>query len=267
MGIPSDVARGCIVVKLGGGLITRETGVGPRIETGLVAGLARELAALARPLVVIHGTGAYGKPPARRYGYLHGTLGRERREVVAEVSAHLLEFESLLTRHLLDGGLCALRLPVLSMMQGEGSSCRLADPVAPQRLLDLGVTVVVGGGFVPCREGFCVCSSDLVAASLAVALQADCLVFATRARGVYRSFGASERIDDAIWDELDEAALECLPRDGAERDVSGGMPAKVRAGMDAAKAGVPAYIVDGRVPGNLAAAIAGRPISGTRIHA
>lgn len=263
----SDVARGCIVVKLGGGLITRETGVGPRIETGLVVGLARELAMLARPLVVVHGTGAYGKPPARHYGYLRGTLGPERRAVVAEVSAHLLQFESLLTDHLLDGGLCPLRLPVLSLMQGEGGSCRLADSGAPKQLLDLGCAVVVGGGFVPCREGFCVCSSDLVAASLAVSLQAVCLVFATRERGVYRSFGASERVDDEIWNEIDEAALEGLPRGGTKHDVSGGMPAKVRAGMDAAKAGVPAYIVDGRVPGNLAAAIAGQPISGTRIRA
>ncbi len=253
----------CIVVKLGGSLITRDTGTGPWIETGLVIDLARELSALNRPLVVVHGTGAFGKPPAERYAYLHGHLSAERRGVVAEVTAHLAGYESLLLEHLLDGGLYPYRISTAALMRGTSAGCRLADAEPARQLLRHGVTAVVGGGFVTTSTGFRVCSSDDVASDLAHAVQADCLIFATRAGGVYRAFGTDSR----VYDEVDgDYLLGPKSHDDAERDVSGGMVAKVRAGLRASERGIATFVVDGRIPGNLGATLSGRPLSGTRIR-
>ncbi len=96
MATRASTSQGCVVVKLGGSLITRDTGTGPWLEAGLVIDLARELSALNRPLVLVHGTGAFGKPPAERYAFLQGHLDAERRDVVAEVAAHIGRYESLL---------------------------------------------------------------------------------------------------------------------------------------------------------------------------
>lgn len=263
MATRANTSRGCVVVKLGGSLITRDTGTGPWLEVGVVVDLARELSALNRPLIVVHGTGAFGKPPAEQYAFLQGYLSAERRGVVAEVAAHLGRHESLLIEHLLDGGLCPFRISTAALMRGTSAGCRLADLGPVQHLLRHGVTVVVGGGFVTTSTGFEVCSSDDVASELAHAVQADCLIFATRASGVYQAFGS----DDRIYDEINGNFLpDSKSQDYAERDVTGGMPAKVRAGLRASERGIATFIIDGRVPGNIEATLSGRPLSGTRIR-
>ncbi|WP_089726000.1 amino acid kinase family protein [Candidatus Thiosymbion oneisti] len=263
MATRASTSQGGVVVKLGGSLITRDTGTGPWLEAGLVIDLARELSALKRPLVLVHGTGAFGKPPAERYAFLQGYLDAERRAVVAEVAAHLGRYESRLIEHLLDGGLCPFRISTAMLMRGTSVGCRLANSEPIQDLLRHGVTLVVGGGFVTTPTGFGVCSSDDVASDLAQAIHADWLIFATRASGVYQAFGT----DDRIYAEVDgDSLLDSKFQDGAERDVTGGMPAKVRAGLRASKRGIATFIIDGRVPGNIEATLCGRPLSGTRIR-
>src|SRR5437879_3062703 len=76
------------VVKLGGSLLTYKERIAT-FHVGLARRLAREIAQYAGPVVVLHGTGSYGKPPAHQYGYEDGFLSRARGKVVAEVSAQL----------------------------------------------------------------------------------------------------------------------------------------------------------------------------------
>ncbi|VEB45255.1 Predicted archaeal kinase [Chromobacterium violaceum] len=99
------------MVKLGGSLITCEGPGGPDVDRDLLTARARELAACGRPLVLVHGTGAYGKPPARRYGYLDGRLPSGRAGVVAEVARDLARLELEVVDCLEAGGLKPLRLP------------------------------------------------------------------------------------------------------------------------------------------------------------
>ncbi|MEO9384651.1 isopentenyl phosphate kinase family protein [Chromobacterium phragmitis] len=252
------------VVKLGGSLITVDGPDGPGVNRDLLTARARELAACGRPLALVHGTGAYGKPPARRYGYLDGRLHRSRAEVVAEVARDLARLELEVVECLEAGGLKPLRLPAIQLFrarEGKASPLSLA-PVA--ELLARGLTPVIGGNFVFDCDGFAVCSSDIIAVELALALEASSLVLATRARGVHREHGSSEAVHGQLSDSDDEALRKI---DAAGQDVSGGMQAKISHGFRAARRGIATYVVDGRVAGNLSGALAGAPLQGTRLLA
>lgn len=257
----------CCVVKLGGGLITGFSACGnavPVLNRALLVALAGELRALHCPLIVLHGTGTFGKPPALKYGYMDGRLACERRAVVAEVASQLAQMEADVLACLLEGGLHAFRLPVVGLAPRAGASVGTAGAALVGDLLARGMTPVIGGNFALDEDGFAVYSSDNIAVDLAIAMQAQSLVLATRAHGVYSDFGRSNSIYTHLC-EGDVALIDSV--DAADHDVSGGMRRKIVTGMRAAQHGIPTYIVDGRIPGNVAQALSGSPMSGTQLHA
>lgn len=263
MNASDRVPRGCEVVKLGGGLITslRDR---PELDHTLVTDRAREVAERGAPTVLVHGTGAFGKPNARAFGYLDGRLPAGSQAVVSMVCTLLARLELELLECVRDAGLHPIRLPVASLAGYGGGTIRLHGADQVRRLLAHGFTPVLGGNFVWGDDGFAVYSSDTVAVDLATELDARCLVMATRAPGVQRRFGETEEIFERL-DADDTALVDSI--DPAAEDVSGGMRTKVTECARAARAGIPTFIVDGRLPGNLAAGLAGHPLSGTRLYA
>lgn len=252
----------CVVVKLGGSLITLCENGQAVTNRELVTACASELAASGKPVVLVHGTGTFGKPPAIRYGYLDGHLSAERSDVVAHVSLDLAKLEMDVLESLAAGGLRPLRLSTSALFRLENGHVVCKDPGLIRDLLVRGITPVLGGHFIIDPLGFSVCSSDTIAVDLAVALQASTLALLTNAHGVYRDFGNS----DAIYHELslqDGPQLAAL--DGATHDVSGGMKSKVSSCWHAVENGIPSFILDGRLPGNLTNVFAGRMQAGTRL--
>lgn len=262
-----DASPSCQVVKLGGSLITSvEPGPAARpvLDRALVTERAAELAASGRPTVLVHGTGSFGKPHARTHGYLDGRLRAGRQAVVAEVSTLLARMELELLECAQQAGLHPLRLPVGVLADYAGGRVRLHGAEAVRRVLAHGFTPVLGGNFVWGDDGFAIAGSDTIAVDVAIALRARRLVMATRAPGVQRSFGESDEIFDRL-DADDTALVDAI--DPAVHDVTGGMRMKITNCARAARAGIGTFIVDGRVPGNLAASLSGTPLSGTRLDA
>lgn len=236
----------------------------PELNQRLVIACAREIAGVNRPVIVLHGTGTFGKPPALKYGYLDGRLGRERRAVVAEVSSQLAQMEASVLTCLQAAGLHPFRLPVVSLARCFGARVRLTGTALVADLLARGMTPVIGGNFALDEDGFMVYSSDSIAVDLAIAMQAESLVLATSAHGVYRNFGRDEEIFPHLCPG-DVASIDSV--DAATHDVSGGMRKKIVNGLRAAQQGIPTFIVDGRIPGNLLRTFSGTPLSGTRLRA
>jgi isopentenyl phosphate kinase len=107
--------------------------------------------------------------------------------------------------------------------------------------------------------GFVVCSSDAIAARLAVELHARRLFFATDVPGIMRR---TER-GEVLLAEVGE--LEAAAVDASDNDATGGMRGKVIAGLAAARAGTSTLVLDGRVPGRLLGALKGQDVPGTRL--
>ncbi len=99
-------------------------------------------------------------------------------------------------------------------------------------------------------------NADTAAGDVAVALQAERLVFLTDVPGVREAEG---NVQSTLGPKLAKELIES----GA---VAGGMVPKVEAGLRAAAAGVQTFVVDGRGRGALRAVLAGSP-GGSRITA
>ncbi|MFD4829382.1 isopentenyl phosphate kinase [Streptomyces uncialis] len=258
-------AADCRVVKLGGSLITTtDPGGRPHVNEQRVVALAQEIAATALPTILVHGTGAFGKPAARRHDYLDGVITTGRQNVFAEVAALLSRLELAVLEALQQGGLCTVRVPLSGLCAYTDGGIRLLNVDAVRLLLDHGIVPVLGGNLAWGQHGFAVYSSDTLAADLAIALRATGLIMATNACGVHLHHGASDRIHREL--DADEPVLSgsVLPD---RQDVSGGMRAKIRECGRAARTGIPTFIVDGRLTGNLTASLRGATLSGTRIRA
>jgi acetylornithine/N-succinyldiaminopimelate aminotransferase len=273
-GFAVSAGDGVLVVKIGGAAVV------PAGSGGLqVAGVLEDVAALrraGRPVVVVHGGGPEITRWSERLGlqprFVDG-LRYSDPETVAVAEMALARVGKDIAAALTAAGAPALSLG------GRDAALLTARPLvrrdADGRVLDLGLvgeirevrTEVLGAlleaGLVPVLapvaqgedgQAYNV-NADDAAADVAAALGASCLCLATDVPGV-----------------LVPGRTAPLPRcDGAEARrliaegvIRGGMRPKVDACLRAVERGVPvAWIVDGRRPGAVADAVAGREGAGT----
>lgn len=251
------------VVKLGGEVLA------DRHQLDLVAEQLALLASLSIRLVVIHGGGPQASALSRRLG-LEPEMVAGRRvtddaalEVVTMVYRGLLNTELVSALHR-----AGVQATGLSGVDGDLLTARRRPPVAVtddagvERLVDYGhvgdiesvdprvLRTLMDARFVPVvsslagdREGNVYnVNADTVAESIAIALQAQKLMFLTGAPGVLRDrTDPSTLVTFADPDDLAE-----LVASGA---LVGGMRPKVESCIRAANAGVErTHILDGRVP-------------------
>jgi isopentenyl phosphate kinase len=248
------------ILKIGGSLIT-DKARDCTFRHKCARRLADEVAAVGEPLVVLHGTGSFGKPPARRFRYMDGFLSRQRAPVVSQVEGMLDDLRGQFVQVLRAAGVPAYPLTATTLFRtsrGEISACTAE---ALRKLLDRGLCPVVSGAIVVDEQcDFAVLSSDLMASALATALPAQRLIFATDVPGLMIS-GTAEPLPLL---NADDVRLASWLDDGGE-DVSAGMRGKLTAGFRAARAGVVVQIVDGHVPGRVLQALSGHTVVSTRL--
>ncbi len=130
-----------------------------------------------------------------------------------------------------------------------------------RKLLDWGIVPVVNENDTTATDEISFGDNDFLAAQIAISLGADRLLLLTDIDGLY---SADPRHDPAarLVPEVDDfAALERLEIGVSVSPLgSGGMRSKVVAAEMATAAGIPAGIIDGTVPGPLAAALRGERV-------
>lgn len=247
-----------VVVKLGGSLIARSPRL-PAPGSGILRRLGREIAAAGRRAVVVHGTGAFGKPPAERYGYLDGRIANDGRVPVAEIKSRLLSLQAAVVAGLCRSGVRAVAASAADLLRVRAGRISAVDAAPLERWLALGMTPTLCGDILADESGdLRVCSSDEIACALARALDARRVVFATDVDFVLREDGTPVV-------RLSYGERLVLPR--SPRDVSGGMAGKLRAALALARRGTPSLVVNGLKPGRLNAALRGRHVAGTLVAA
>jgi isopentenyl phosphate kinase len=140
--------------------------------------------------------------------------------------------------------------------------CTSVDAAELAGLLDRGRLPVLAGALGEADGGVLIVSSDRVTETVATALGAARVVWATDVDGVLSAPGEAGELVAAL-DPLDAGRSAALV-DPAEPS-TGSMRGKVESALRLAAAGIPSQIVNGRVPGRVAAALAGRPVLGTRV--
>ena len=165
-----------------------------------------------------------------------------------------------------DGGLIhARKLKLLDQKDpriehdvGQVGDIVAIDPAVVRALQDdQFIPVVSPIGFGEHNESYNI-NADVVAARLAMVLQAEKLLMLTNIPGVLDQAGA-------LLPELTPRQIDALVDDGT---ISGGMIPKISGALDAARSGVKAvHIIDGRVPHALLLEVLGDQPFGTMIRA
>lgn len=259
-----------LVVKLGGSLITdKRRERHPRRE--VIGRLAEEIAAarptMAEGLIVGHGSGSFGHVAAARCGLGAGPVSDEPGKLagIADTQHQAATLHRLVVAELLAAGLAPF-----SWAPSTALEARAGRPVAGElgplvAALGRGLLPVVYGDVVTDREwGAAIASTEAVVRYLAGRL-------ARRGHRVRRVFWLGETA--GVYDpegrtvpKIDAAVYRRLRRQvggSAGTDVTGGMRLRLETARALARRGVESWIVDGTVPGLLAAALRGEEVPGT----
>src|SRR2546423_12797419 len=138
------------VVKLGGSIVTRSGGdATPQLHDAHVAGLLADLRRASRAVILVHGSGCFGKPAAVEFGSLTGRLPAEARGIVSDVSADLERLTGLLTQRLRSAGLRPVALPAASFFAREGNRLMLRQASVARAYIGRGLTAVIGSRLGP----------------------------------------------------------------------------------------------------------------------
>jgi len=267
--------RPVVLVKLGGSLIT-DKGTPGAARPGVIRRLAGELAAArtaeAAPLVVLgHGSGSFGHVAAAEHGLAGGIApgaGGARLAGITETQASAAELHRQVVAALAEAGALPFSIaPSSALVAAAGRPVAWsAEPVA--LALGLGLLPVVYGDVVLDRErGVAICSTEEVFTALAERLpqhgyRAERALWLGDTAGVLDAEG-STRAEIAPGD----LAAAAIAGSAAGTDVTGGMRHRVDTALALSGLGVESWILDGREPGALAAALAGEPAGGTRVPA
>lgn len=231
-----------LAIKAGGSVITRE-GEKPVFDRASARRLAAALSRLTEPCLLVHGTGSFGKPPARRYGYLSGSIPAGKPVPVAAIRADLARLHGLLVAELSRAGVRALSCPgreYFRLARGRLSVCRKAELL---RRLRSGFVPVVNSDIFDCPAGLRVVSSDAILAAACAAFKPRRAVFLTGAPGLLDAAG--ETLPQVRAQQL-PAIRRAMPNPAG--DVSGGMKGKLAEVMRITACGCDVLLADGRKP-------------------
>jgi acetylglutamate kinase len=243
-----------VVVKYGGNVSPADA------ESGLLAAFAADIALLRRVgvrVVVVHGGGPQISALSERLGlesrFFDGRrvtdeatlavvkmvlLGQVNPELVGQITAAGAPAAGVAGT---DGGLLTVR-PAADGALGRVGEIERVAPRVLTTLLDDGVVPVVatvGRGVDGADYNV---NADTVAGAIAVALQADKLIYLTNVPGLYEDFGTS---DEQLLSEVSVSRLRALlAGDGLHT----GMVPKIESILTALAGGVAqAHLLDGRV--------------------
>lgn len=201
---------------------------GPALEDpGLLAPLAREIAAFDGEVALVHGGG-------RQVERMLEKLGIESRFVDGrrQTSPAAMEVVEMIlsgsTNKALASSLTQAGVPAVGISGRDGGLIRASLWAA--KLLPV-ISPVSSG---PSGETVNV-NADEAAQWIARRIGAETLVFLSDVDGV--------NLDGGPVSELNEAAIEARTKDGS---IHGGMAMKVRMALDAARSGIPSVIIAGR---------------------
>lgn len=240
--------RSLWVIKIGGSIIsTRDDPNYLNLENVRLA--ARCLKKLAHPLIIVHGTGYLSKSFARNNQFLNRKILAKKKQIVNNCLLMLREIHLAVLKIFVNEGIHTISISPFTFYRYRSGLTELLHPEILQELLLNGYVPLIHGDLILDKQGnFRICSSDDLAASVIREFPADKLLFAADVPGVYpqdpRKFPHNKPFDSLDTHTLKK--LSQLPDD--DNDVSGAMPAKLKAINQAIEYFRECYIFDGRSP-------------------
>ena len=236
-------------------------------------------------LVIVHGAGSFGHPPAKKYqigqpfemkDYLEKRIG------FAEVQNEVKKLNSIICESLIEHGIPVIAIPPSSFITSHNKRIYDFDLNLIKTYLREGFVPVLFGdvvidylreGFVPVLFGdvviddevkIAVISGDQVLQYIAKFLKSDRIVLGTDVAGVYTKNPKTH--DDAVHiDEVNSIEDIKFLESTTNVDVTGGMVGKVKELLDLADYGISSEIINANEEGAISKALQGMKVNGTKI--
>jgi isopentenyl phosphate kinase len=253
-----------LLVKLGGSVITDKMNY--RVLRGEVLNrLASEISSSGETTVIVHGAGSFGHVIAAKHhiqkGFTEPSQIMGAAQVMEDVRVLNLEVTSALVRC----GVPAVSLPPSALVRLSEGELESMDVDVYRKYLDLGIAPVTFGDVaLDVKRGFGICSGDQLMEVLARELSPRRIIFCSDVDGVYTR---DPRTDPSarMFEAVDRSTLDSLPRTQHCADVTGSIFGKIETMLRIAAHGGGSMVINGLVPGRLAAAMRGEEVIGTRV--
>lgn len=226
-----------LIIKAGGSALTDKTRPFSFRELAACA-LAEQLRQIHEPMILAHGVGSFGHPPAKQYKIgLGDDTTPERRRGLAITQYWVDELAQRLIKILLDAPLPALLTAAdMLFITDKGRIIDFyAEPL--QRYLEMNlIPVLHGDGPADRQQGFSVLSADQIVIYLAKFFQARKVIFAMDVPGILRQ---GRPIAHLSFDELSAVQAEIV----ANHDASGGLAKKLEEISALADSGIKVQLI------------------------
>lgn len=182
--------KNLIILKLGGSVITKKDKNIPIFRTGVVRRIASELSRAIKEfnfsLILIHGTGSFGHPPAKKYNLDQG-IKADPTKMGFSISKRLgYKLNGLLWKMLEEYKLPIVTIPPSAITISSDRKIKWMDLKIIKHFLTIDkIPMLFGDEVIDTQLGYSIDSSDQIACYLASRLKPDLLIFASDVDGIY----------------------------------------------------------------------------------
>lgn len=257
------MAKPLIILKLGGSVITYKDTSLPKARTETLKSLGEQINELYKTgrfdFIIIHGTGSFGHPLAKKYNLMEGMTTSEEKLGYCQMEKQDLQLHQKVLDSLLKLQIPAIGLSPHSFVSTSGKKFSGFDLTIIRGFLEKDlVPVIHGDGIYDNKQGCTVLSGDIIMPYLAKQLQAEKVIFLSDVDGVFDA-DPKKNPQAKLIPEINNQNLSQILKgitSNNPNDVSGEMRGKV---LEIKKRlpGVNVHIVNGLKPRNLLRLVAG----------
>ena len=261
-----------IILKIGGSILTNKDSIDSEIDSKSLKRIASEIKASldnsAKELIIVHGAGSFGHPPAKKYKIGEAFDESEypqKRIGFCETQNAVKKLNMLICEAFIEKGLPVVAIPASSFMTACNKRIVEGNLDNFKKYLSKGFIPVIYGDVVLDDElEICVISGDQLIQYLAKNLNPDMVVLGTDVDGVYNKNPKTH--DDAIFFERFSSLQDLDTLEGTTNvDVTGGMVGKIKELLYLADLGIESKIINAEVENNIFKVLENEEVKGTVI--
>ena len=260
-----------IILKIGGSILTNKDAVS-EVDTKSLKRIASEIKSSLdnsfKELIIVHGAGSFGHPPAKKYKIgerFDESEYPQKRIGFCETQNAVKKLNMYICEAFIDEGLPVVAIPASSFMRATNKRITEGNLDSFKRYLDKGFIPVIYGDVVLDEElEICVISGDQLIQYLAKNLNPDMVVLGTDVDGVYNKNPKTH--DDAIFFDKFSSLDDLDTLEGTTNvDVTGGMVGKIKELLYLADLGIESKIINAEVENNVFKVLENEKVKGTVI--
>ena len=261
-----------IILKIGGSILTNKDSVESEIDGESLKRIAGEIKSSLdvsdKKLIIVHGAGSFGHPPAKEYRIGEAFDKEEypqKRIGFCKTQNAVKKLNMLICEAFIEEGLPVVAIPASSFMTASGKRITEGNLDFFNKYLDKGFIPVIYGDVVLDSElEICVISGDQLIQYLAVNLSADRVILGTDVDGVYNKNPKTH--DDAIFFDRFSSLEDLDTLEGTTNvDVTGGMIGKIKELLYLADLGIESKIINAEIKDNIFKVLEDEEVKGTVI--